>query len=105
MEHSKSAFCIYINTLAEGPTPAVRDENDLPCVFETRRDAEREIVDRLMTQLREFLDNQRDFEDAVTIDEYVVEVEVQPDGSIVDEDDNHFGSRRTANSCRDGGAS
>lgn len=33
---------------------------------------------------------ERDFEDAITIEEYIVEVDVGPDGSITDEDGNHF---------------
>jgi hypothetical protein len=38
----------------------------------------------MMTRLQEFLDGERDFADAVSVGEYVVEVEVLPDGRIVD---------------------
>jgi serine phosphatase RsbU (regulator of sigma subunit) len=89
------AFCIYIDTIAEGTVPSVRDENDLPCVFATRLEAEREIADNMMSRLQEFMDGERDFDDAMTVEEYIVEVDVQPDGSIVDEDGNHFGPRRS----------
>lgn len=89
-----SAFCIYINSVAEGPTPLWRDENDLPIVYLTRREAEREIADDVMIRLREFMDGSRDFEDAMTVEEYVVEVDVLADGSITDADGNHFTSRR-----------
>ena len=37
-------FCIYIDTLCQGVTLAVREEG-WPCVFETEREAHREIVD------------------------------------------------------------
>jgi hypothetical protein len=47
-------------------------------------DAQHEIVDAMMTRLQEFLDGERDFEDAVSVPEYVVEVGVLPDGTIVD---------------------
>ena len=33
---------------------------------------------------------QRDFDDAITIEEYIVEVEALPDGWITDEDGKHF---------------
>lgn len=94
IEDSKPAYCIYIRTVAEGEVPAVRDANDLPCVFSTRLEAEREIADNVITKLREFLDGDRDFDDAMTVEEYIVEVNVFPDGSITDEDGNVFGSRR-----------
>ncbi len=96
METTTAAYCIYIDTVAEGTVPSVRDANDLPCVFAMRLEAEREIADNMMTRLREFMDGDRDFEDAMTVEEYIVEVDVLPDGSIVDEHDNHFGSRRIA---------
>ncbi|MDB5331642.1 MAG: hypothetical protein JWP03_2793 [Phycisphaerales bacterium] len=83
MATTKPAFCVLINTFFEGTVPAVRDGDDRPCVFETRVEAEREIADNIITRLQEFLDGERDFEDAMTIEEYVAEVEVLPDGSIV----------------------
>ncbi len=86
----RSAFCIYITTVCEGPVPAVRGEHNKPCVFSTEFEAQREIADNMMTRLREFMDGHRDFEDAITLEEYVVLVDVFPDGSIVDEDGNYF---------------
>jgi len=94
METIASAHCIFVDTAFEGPTPSVRDENDKPCVFATRVEAEREIADNMITRLQEFIDGQRDFEDAMTVEEYLVEVDVLADGSIVDAEGNHFGSRR-----------
>ena len=67
----------------------------MPCVFATRVEAEREIADNVITRLQEFIDGEREFEDAMTVEEYIVDVDVLPDGSIVDADGNHFGSRRT----------
>src|SRR5687767_4309246 len=94
MKTSTAAFCIFIDTAVEGSVPAVRHGDDLPCVFSTRQEAEREIADNLITRLQEFIDGEREFEDAMTVEEYVVEVDVLPDGSIVDGHGNHFGSRR-----------
>jgi len=84
-------FCIYVTTLREGPVPAVCDGGDKPCVFKTRVEAEREIAELMITRLQEFIDGDREFQDAMTVEEYVVPVDVYPDGSIGDESGNSFG--------------
>lgn len=86
----KRAFCIFINTLGEGMVAAVRGNEGKPCVFTTRAEAEREIADNMMTRLQEFMDGERDFDDAMTVEEYVMEVDQMPDGSIVTEDGSTF---------------
>lgn len=91
MEIRRSGFCVYVDTLADGPVPSVRDEKGLPCWFATRVEAEREIADNMITRLQEFIDGERDFEDAMTVEEYVVEVDVLPDGSVTDAEGNLFG--------------
>lgn len=48
-------------------------------------------MDFMMIRLREFLDGERDYEDAVTLEEYVVPVTLHKDGVITDEDGNCFG--------------
>ena len=88
----RDGFCIYINTLCQGPVPVVSDENGY-VVFETELEAQKEIVDNQMTRLRQFLDGEREFEDAMTVEEYVVPVTVHPDGVIVDEDGRCFGPK------------
>lgn len=88
----RTGFCIYINTLCQGPVPVVSDEKGY-VVFETELEAQKEIVDYQMTRLRQFLDGERDYEDAITVEEYVVPVTVHPDGVIVDEAGNCFGPR------------
>jgi hypothetical protein len=86
-------FCVFITTLYEGPVPAVWDGNNIPCVFKTELDAQREIADNAITRLQEFMDGHREFEDAMTVEEYVVPVQVSPDGSIADENGNVFGKK------------
>lgn|GEM_PF-707557 len=85
-------FCIYINTLCQGPVPVVSDEDGY-CVFKTELEAQREIVDNQMTRLRQFLDGEREFEDAMAVEEYVVPCTVHPDGVITDADGNCFGPK------------
>ena len=43
-----------------------------------------------MTRLEQFLSGERDFDDAMTVEEYIVAVDVLADGSITDADGNHF---------------
>ncbi len=87
----QNGFCVFINTLCEGSVPSIRNGDGNPFVFETREAAEREIAETAIEQLQEFLDGLRDFDDAIMVEEYVVEVAVYPDGSVDDEDGNHFG--------------
>lgn len=86
----RTGFCIYINTFFQGPLPIVSD-GEKYIVFETELEAQREIVDDAMIRLRQFLDGERDFDDAITVEEYVVPVTVHFDGVITDEDGNCFG--------------
>lgn len=62
--------------------PACYDETDYPVIFSTELAAQREIADNQLTRLQEFLDGERDYEDAIVTDEFIVPVDVWPDGSI-----------------------
>jgi hypothetical protein len=88
----RDGFCIYINTFCQGPVPLVSDEDGY-CVFATELEAQKEIVDNQLIRLQQFLDGEREYEDAISVDEYVVPVTVQPDGVIVDEDGRSFGPK------------
>ena len=77
-------YCVFVQALSQGPVALVRDGAGKPVVFTTEREAQLEIVDAMMTRLQEFIDGERDFEDAVTVEEYVVAVDVMPNGTIVD---------------------
>ena len=86
-----NGFCIFTDTLFQGPVPTVSDGDDKYVVFETELDDQKEIADYAMTRIQQFLDGERDFDDAMTVDEYAVSVTVLPDGTITDEDGNCFG--------------
>lgn len=98
----RRGFCIFIHTLCQGCVPSVHESKagEPPgtpasvCVFASEREAQLEIADFMMTRLREFMDRERDFEDAIATEEYVVAVTVQPDGTIIDENGRRFGSQR-----------
>lgn len=69
-----SGYAICINTLHDCSVPVVMDETGQAVVFATEREAQLEITDLMITRLQEFIDGQREFEDAMTVEEYVVEV-------------------------------
>lgn len=86
-------FCIYIDTLLEGSVPLEWTAAGHPFVHPTREAGEREIAEDTVERIRQFLVGEREFEDAMTVEEYVVEVDILSDGSIVDESGNHFGKK------------
>lgn len=82
-EQLKPGFCIFIDTVCGGPVPSVFGRQ-APVVYATEEEAQREIADNQITRLQEFLDGQRDFEDAMTVEEYIVPVCVHPNGDITE---------------------
>lgn len=91
----KIGFCIYMNTFFQGPVPAVTDEQDQYVIFETELEAQKEIADNMIIRLQEFLDGERDFDDAITTEEYVVRIEVNHDRSFTDETGTCYGPKPT----------
>jgi len=90
---NQPVYCIFIDTICEGRIPAWHDEKGMPVVYPTVEAAQREIADDVMEKLHQFLEDERDFEDAMTVEDYILPVDVLPDGSILDEDDNCFGKK------------
>ena len=91
VDQTSLGFCIYIDTLLVGPVPVERTAAGNPMIYSTRDAAEHQIAEDTMERIQQFLSGERSFEDAMTVEEYVVEVDVLPDGSVVDEEGNHFG--------------
>lgn len=91
-QNLRTGYCIYINTFFQGPVPTVSDGEGKYVVFETELEAQKEIADNAMIRLQQFLLGERDFEDAITVEEYVMPVKVHPDGTITDEAGNRFDS-------------
>lgn len=71
--------------------PLWRDGDGYPYFYPTREEAERDIVDDLLIRLEEYLAGQREFEDAITVEEYILPVERLADGSVVTESGDTFG--------------
>ena len=81
----RSGYAIFRDYFFQGPAPACY-EDDHPVVLATELEAQREIADNQLTRIQEFLDGERDFDDAITTDEFVLPVDVWPDGSTSTED-------------------
>jgi len=92
---NQAAYCIFLDTVCEGRIPAWHDETGVPIVYPTVEAAQREIADDVMEKLRQFLAGERDFDDAMTVEDYILPVDVLPDGSILDKDGNSFGKNET----------
>jgi len=91
MNQPRSGYAVFINTYCDGAVPAISDGQGCYVVFQSEMEAQREIVDNALTRLQEFLDGNRDFDDAITVEEYVIPVNVNPDGSITDASGKQFG--------------
>lgn len=89
----RPAYAIFTQTLCEGLVPAWHDESNLPVIYATELEAQREIADDLMEQLRQFLAGSREFDDAISTEDFVLPVKVWPDGSISTKDGRTFGRR------------
>jgi dienelactone hydrolase len=79
---ARSGYAIFCPTVFQGTMPACYDETDCPVVFPTELEAQREIADTQLIRIQEFLDGQRDYEDAIAIDEFILPVSLWADGSI-----------------------
>jgi hypothetical protein len=89
----RSAYAIFIRTVCEGLVPAWHDENNNPVVYVTELEAQREIADDLMERIRQFTEGEREFDDAIAVEDFILPVDVWADGNISIEDGSTFGKR------------
>lgn len=76
-----TGYIICVDALCEGEVPLVKNQAGDPVIFISEREAQLEIVDTATTRLQEFVDGERKFEDAISVEEFIQQVEVLPDGS------------------------
>ena len=88
----RSGYAIFMPTVFQGTVPACYEEEH-PVVFTTELEAQREIADNQLIRLKQFLDGERDFGDAIVTDEFVLPVHVRSDGTISTEDGRVFGKQ------------
>ena len=65
----------------------------MPVVYPKLEAAQREIADDVMEKLRQFLEGERDFDDSMTVEDYILPVDILPDGSVIGEDGNWLGKK------------
>jgi hypothetical protein len=88
---SRPAFAIFCRTLCQGVIPTWRDEKGYPVTYVSEREAQLEIVDATIELLEQFIAGERDYADTLMMDDFVLPVEVWPDGSISTEAGDWFG--------------
>ncbi len=81
----RHGYCIYVDSVVDGPIPVERGLEGKPVVYTTLAAAEREIADLAIKRLHEVLVGARALEEAIPLEDFVVEVDLMPDGSIRDE--------------------
>ena len=62
-----------------------------PIIYATEREAQIEIAEMLIEQLKQFVAGEREFDDALTTGDFILPVEVWPDGTIETEKGLRFG--------------
>jgi hypothetical protein len=92
-KRTRSAFAIFQDTICDGIVPTWREENGFPVIYATEHEARIEIAEMLIIQLRQFIDGERDFADALSTEDFILPVEVWPDGTIETEDGRRFGAK------------
>jgi len=70
--------------------PYEKDQTGSPIVYDTLQETQRVLVEGIMERLQEFLSGQREFEDAMTVEEYIAEVAVYSDGAVGNGDGDLF---------------
>ena len=88
----RSGYAIFCPTVFQGIMPACYEE-DSPVVFTTELEAQREIADNQLIRIQQFLDGERDYDDAITTDEFVLPMHLWPDGSISIESGRIYGKQ------------
>ncbi|MDP1825582.1 MAG: hypothetical protein Q8L48_20145 [Archangium sp.] len=89
----RKGYCVFVDTVFQGPIPTVSNGEGRFVVFRSVLAARREIAEHTIARLQQFLDGERDFEDATTVEEYIVAVTVERSGRISDIHGNRFGNR------------
>ena len=86
-----TAYCIFMDTVCEGKIPAWRNESGGFLLHATEREAQMEIADYSMIRIRQFQHGERDFEDALTVEDFIEPVTTRDDGTFSDLDGKSYG--------------
>jgi hypothetical protein len=86
-----TANCIFMDTVCEVKIPAWRNELGGFLLHPNEREAQLEIADDIMERLFQFQQGEPDFEDALTVGDFIVSATTRDDGTFVDLDCNSYG--------------
>lgn len=89
--NTRHAFAIFQDTICDGTVPTWRDESGFPIIYATEREAQIEVAEMLIAQLEQFVSGERKFDDALSTGDFILPVEVWPDGTIQTESGLRFG--------------
>jgi len=89
---SRFGYSLFIHTACEGVVPYARDGRGLPVVYGTLEEAQRVYVEGIIERLQQFLTSEREFADAITVEEYIAGVQWYGGNCVGDEDGNMFWS-------------
>jgi hypothetical protein len=87
---AQSGYCLLIRTVCEGVVPYERDSEGNPVIYGTLHEVQQAFIEGIIDRLEQFLAGEREFCDAMTIEEYIAEIEICPDGAVSDSDGNLF---------------
>jgi hypothetical protein len=91
--NTRHAFAIFQETICDGVVPTWRDEKGFPTIYATEREAQIEIAETVIEHLQQFIAGEREFHEVVTEGDFVLPVEVWPDGTIQTENGLRFGAQ------------
>lgn len=92
MSRTITRWAVFIDTVCEGRIPAYHDASGWPVTYATEEEAWREIADDMIAHLEQFVRGERTLNETdFAAPEYVLPVEVEPDGTIWTEDGERFG--------------
>jgi hypothetical protein len=80
-----------MDTVCEGKIPAWRNETGGFLLHATEREAQMEIADYSMIRIRQFQHGERDFDDALTVEDFIEPVTTRDDGTFSDLDGKSYG--------------
>lgn len=79
---------------AHDNAPAWHDENGMPCAYATRQEAINDILDDIEEHIIQIRAGHRDFDDGIGFCDYVEEVTILSDGTLVDSVGIKWGKRQ-----------
>ncbi len=91
---SQKKYAVFTDTLCQGTIPCgmVHDENGMISwlVFDTEREAQLDIIDDIEEHIRQFRNEEREFNEIAFDDLFVVEVDLHEDGALSTADYGNF---------------